>query len=87
MSSRKDAPLIVMLDVAFSVDAFNQTEGMLLYFFFFFLLFRAVPAACGSSQAMDPVRAGAARLCQSHSNIRSEPHLQLTPQLTTALNP
>ena len=45
---------------------------------FFFL--RVTPVACGDSQARGPIRATAASL--HHSNIRSEPCLQPTPQLT-----
>ena len=48
-----------------------------LYDFFLFLLFRAY----GGSQARGPIGAVAARLRQSHSNTRSKPHLQPTPQL------
>ena len=45
------------------------------------LLFRATPAAYGSSQARDQIGATAASLHHSHSNMGSEPHLQPTPQL------
>ena len=59
-----------------------------LFFFFFFLLFLwAAPAACGGSQARGPIRAVATGLHQSHSNARSEPHLQPTPQLTAMPDP
>ena len=44
----------------------------MLHFFFFFHLFRATPAAHGSSQARDQIRAVAAGLHHSHSNTRSE---------------
>ena len=54
---------------------------------FLFLFFRAVPAACGSSQARGWVRATAAGLHHSPSNARSKPHLPVTPQLTATLNP
>ena len=54
------------------------------FFFFFwpggevhviFFLFRASPAAYGSSQARGQVRAVAASLRHSHSHTRSKPHL------------
>ena len=45
-------------------------------------LFRATPIAYGSSQAMGQIRAVAAGLHQTHSNVGSKPHLQPTPQLT-----
>ena len=52
-------------------------------FFFFFGLFRATPAAYGSSQATGGIRAVATGLRHGHSNARSEPPLPLTtPQLT-----
>ena len=51
-------------------------EGWYLFLcLFLFLLFRAAPAAYGSSQARGPVRATAAGLYHSHSNARSEPRL------------
>ena len=54
-------------------------------FFFFFGLFAiswATPVAYGGSQARGRIGAVAASLRQSHSNTRSEPRLQPTPQLT-----
>ena len=47
-----------------------------------FLSFGATPEAHGSSQARGLIRAIAADLYRSHSNARSEPRLQPTPQLT-----
>ena len=41
----------------------------------------------GSSKARDQIRATAASLHQSHSNVRSQPCLQPTPQLMAILNP
>ena len=40
-----------------------------------FLLFRFALMACGGSQARDPIRATAASLHHSHSNVGSEPCL------------
>ena len=51
------------------------------FFFFFFFPLTTVPEACGRSQARDPVGATAAGLHHSHSNPRSELHLQPTLQL------
>ena len=53
------------------------------YFFFFGLsaFSRAAPSAYGGSQARGPVRAVAAGLHHRHSNERSEPRSQPTPQL------
>ena len=58
--------------------------------FFFLCLFAiswATPAAHGDSQARGLIRAVAARLCQNHSNMGSEPRLQPTPQLTAMPDP
>ena len=44
-------------------------------------LFRAAPEAYGGSQAKGPIGAEADDLRHSHGNVRSEPHLQTTPQL------
>ena len=43
--------------------------------------------ACGSSQARGQIGAVAASLRHSHSNARSELHLQPTPQLMTTPDP
>ena len=53
----------------------------------FFLLFRATPAAYGGSQARGRIGAVASSLRHSHSNARSEPHVQPTPQLMAMLDP
>ena len=42
----------------------------------------ATPAAYGGSQARGQIGALASGLCQSHSNVGSESHLQPTPRLT-----
>ena len=55
--------------------------------FFFFLLFSVVSMACGGSQGRGLIRATAAGLHQSHSNVRSEPCLRPTPQLLAMLDP
>ena len=52
-----------------------------------FLLFRAAPLAYGSSQARGHIGAVATGLHHSHSDTRSEPHLQPTPQLMATLDP
>ena len=53
----------------------------------FVCVFRAIPTAYGSSQASGQIRAAATSLCHSHSNARSESHLQTTPQLRTTQDP
>ena len=53
---------------------------------FIYLLFRATPAAYGGSLARRPIGATTAGLNHSHSNTRSEPHLQPTPELTAMLD-
>ena len=50
-------------------------------------LFRAALEAFGSSQARGCIRDIAASLHHSHSNTRSEPHLQPTLQIMAMLNP
>ena len=57
-----------------------------IYLFLFFL-FRATPMTYGGSQARGPIGATAASLCQSHSNVGSEPGLRPTPQVTAMLDP
>ena len=48
----------------------------------FVLLSRAVPAACGGSQARSLIGAAAAGLHHSHSNTGSELRLRPAPRLT-----
>ena len=57
------------------------------FFYFIFLLFRAAPAAYGSSQPRGLIGATAARLHHSHSNARSEPCLRAALQLTAMPDP
>ena len=64
----------------------NFIKNNLRIFFFLFCLFRAAPTTYGGSQARGLIRAVAAGLWQSHSNARSQPYLQPTPQLTAMLD-
>ena len=57
------------------------------FFVFVFCLFRATLAAYEGSQTRDLIGATAASLHQSHSNARSKPRLQPTPQLTATPDP
>ena len=54
---------------------------------FVFCLFRAAPMAYGGSQVRGLIGAVANGLLKSHSNTRSEPCLQPTPQLTATPDP
>ena len=54
---------------------------------FLLVFFRAAPVAYGGSQAMGLIRATAAGLHHSHSNIRSKLRLQPTPQLIATPDP
>ena len=62
-------------------------RNILLFLILFFAFFRVVPMLYGSSQTRDWIRAIAAGLCHSHSNVGSEPHLWPTPQLMITLDP
>ena len=63
----------------FETRPFRKGRGFFVLFccFVLFLLFRATPAAYGSSQARGQIRGAAAGLHHSHSNTSSELHLQL----------
>ena len=65
--------------------------GFILIFIYLFICHfvfsRAAPTAYGGSQARGRIGAVAAGLRQSHSNARSEPHLQPTSQLTATPDP
>ena len=62
---------------------FKNTYMCVQFFFFFF---RAAPAAYGASQTRGQIGAVVDGLHQSHSNAKSEPHLQPT-QLTATPDP
>ena len=55
--------------------------------FLLFVFSKAVPEAYGGSQARGLTGATAAGLHHSHSNARSEPRLQPTPQLMAMPDP
>ena len=57
------------------------------FFFFFFGLFRAALTTYRSSQDRGQIRAAAAGHSHSHSDARSEPCLQPTPQLMAMRDP
>ena len=57
------------------------------FFLSFFAISWATPVTYGGSQARSLIRAIATSLLQSHSNARSKPHLQPTPQLMEMLDP
>ena len=61
----------------------NETHQVRLSFF------KATPVAYGGSQARGQIGTAAAAngLHHSHSNARSKPHLQPTPQLTVISDP
>ena len=50
-------------------------------------IFRAAPAAYGTSQARHGIRAAVASLRHSHSNASVEPYLQTTLQLVATPDP
>ena len=52
-----------------------------------FCLFRAIPKACGGSQARGPIGAVGAGLHHSHNSAGSELYLQSTPQLIATPEP
>ena len=71
-------------------NAFFCLAVCLFVYLFIFCLFafsRAASAAYGDSQARGLIGAVATGLHQSHSNLGSEPRLQLTPQLMAMLDP
>ena len=61
---------------------------LFIYLFLsFFVFLRAASMAYGGSQARGIIRAVAASLRQSHSNVGSGPRLRPTPQLTATPDP
>ena len=58
---------------------------LVFLFSFFFAISWAATSAYGGSRGL--IKALAAGLHQSHSNLGSKPHLRPTPQLTATLDP
>ena len=78
--------LFVFLMVSFAVQkllSLIRSHWFVYLFIYLFIYFRAAHVAYGSSQARSWIRAAAAGLHHSHSNARTEPPLQPTPQLMT----
>ena len=65
----------------------SKSQPKRCFVFCLFCLLGAALAAYGGSQARGLIGVVAAGLCQSHSNARSEPFLQPTPQLMATLDP
>ena len=65
----------------------NDVVSLISLSLFFFLLFGATAMAYGSVQARGGIRAVAAGLPHSLSNMGFELHLQTTPQLTETPDP
>ena len=66
---------------------FMEREALLFIYLFIVFFSRAAPTAYGGSHTRGLIGAVALGLRQSHSNTRSEPHLQPTPQLMAMLDP
>ena len=78
----------MVTSVCFLIGSKKEAFYILLCIkYILFLLLRASPVAYGGSQARRRIRAIAAGLDYSHSNTRSKPHPQPTPQLTATLDP
>ena len=65
----------------------KKIQKKYIYMFCLSTFSRATLAAYGGSQARGRIGAVAASLHHSHSNSRSEPCLQLVPQLTATPDP
>ena len=78
---------MTVADAAVLLIAKSSAKGEFFFFFGLFPFSRAAPVAYGDPQARGLIRAGAAGLCHSHSNTRSELRLQPTPQLTATPDP
>ena len=70
-----------------SHDSKFQSASSSFSYYLVFCPFRAALAAYGGSQARGVIGAVATGLYHSHSDARSEPHLQPTPQLTATPDP
>ena len=69
------------------VEVVCQVNLFIYLFFCLFVFPRATPLAYGGSQARGLIRAVAASLHHSRSNVGSDPRLQSIPQLTATLDP
>ena len=65
----------------------DTSKNIFFTFFFVFCLSRAAYMGYGVSPARGPIGALAAGLGHNHSNMKSEPCLRSTPQLTAMQDP
>ena len=73
---------------SFSVSSYGPYGAFQVnFFFFFFSLLGPHTQHMEIPRLGGPIRATADGLSHSHSNARSEPHLQTTPQLMATLDP
>ena len=79
--------LFFFLSFFFNIAVVQGEEHSFFLCVCLFAISWAAPAAYGGSQARGLIGAVATGLHQSHSNMGSEPHLQLTAQLTAAPDP
>ena len=61
----------------------KTTESLYIYSLYIYI---ATPVSYGNSQARGQIGAAAANLCYSHSNAKSKPRLQPTPQFMATLD-
>ena len=73
--------------VFYTWNMFREWILCWLFLFAFCFVFRAAPVAYGGSQTRGWIGAVAAGLHHSHSNAKSELHLQPTPQLMAMPDP
>ena len=66
----------------------SQSLHQVIFFsFFFFFFLRVAPIAYGRSPTRGAIGAVVSSLCQSHSNVESEPHLWPIPQFVPMPDP
>ena len=70
----------------FKLNIRNVFFFFVFFFFFWSFFFRVAPMAYGGSQARGAIRAVAASLHQSYSNVGSKPHLRPTDEPTVHSN-
>ena len=73
--------------IYFLGDCISSLSYFIFIYLFVYLLFKATPRAHGSSQTEGRIGAAAASLYHSHSNVKSKPSLQPTPELMAMLDP
>ena len=87
LDSVSSSTMNIGVHITFPIMVFSRYMSRSFFFFFFVFLFRAASEAYGSPQGRSQIGAAAVVLYHSHSNARTQLHLQPVLHLAAILDP